>query len=315
MNSTRAKGLLTVGLIVSVLSAVLVTSRANAQSMYDDSKGKTSLLLSGGQSFLGLNTGDSSIQVSIVRLKNDHWLVWGGRVKGRLTDGVSKLLTEGKVNTGVSFDGYIGKKIEKHNSLLALRGAIGRESLALYDPSQAFGAQIKKETFVPWELGLNFSAALQGDYEFLLGAAAGVRRFNNYTTLESVKVTDTQTTPAPDGSVVRSVAVDTSARSGDYREGTAPFIDVDVLWKLPAYPITARVLGRFVFPAEREIRGHSVGIDLSLVKNNEPTARLLGVVFMVDDVFKQRDSSKPFSDRFSISLVANLPFSFFAPGT
>jgi hypothetical protein len=290
----------------SLLCLLVSATPSAAQSVFDDGSGRTTLFYP-GHGAVTLNPGDSSVQVSYTSVVSDRDALWGVRVKVKSTEGTARLFESGVVSPGASGTAFVGGKAV--GSWIAVaKLTYGLDRHTLIDTAADFQSQIAKRTFDGVEGAVHVWGNMPdlGKRQSVAGVAIGWRRVTNYLALDETSVTNRRVIGTADG-VVRESATTISGRSGEYVVDGGLFLDADYAVKLPE-PLALRVLSRTFVSPQDALKGTTLGVDLSTLKNSDLAQRVLGFLVELDDAFKQRKDPPRLGKRVRVSLLVNLPF-------
>jgi hypothetical protein len=296
-----------------IASGVMLAHSARAQAPYEDTRGQTTVIAPGAGS-LSVNTTDTSASFSYIHLVSNATPVWGLRLKGKSTDGVAALLGKGAFSPGFEGAVFMGGKLggPKGKTIGLVRLAWVDEATTIVDPGAAFSDQVSKATFHGWALGLDISGPhMIGDWPSQFGVSAGIRRTHNYQDLDEVTIDDRHTIGTGADGTLRQTVDTVSGRAGSYQQGTGFDLGADYVAQIASSRFAIRGLVRSINGAGANIDATRIGVDLSVFKEHGDFIkdRLLGVVFEVDDLFKQRPQPATLRNRFAASLVVTLPLS------
>jgi hypothetical protein len=296
-----------------IAGGVLVANPARAQAPYEDTRGQTTLIAPGAGS-VSVNTTDTSASFSYIHLISNAAPVWGLRLKGKSTDGVAALLSKGAFSPGFEGAVFVGGKLggAKGKTIGLVRLAWVDEATTMVDPAAAFSDQISKGTFHGWELGLDLSGPhMIAGWPSQFGVSASIKKTHNYQDLDEVTIDDRHTIGTGADGTVRQTVDTVSGRTGSYERGTGFNLGADYVAQIASSRFAIRGLVRSINGAGANIDATRIGVDVSVFKEHGDFIkdRLLGVVFEVDDLFKQRPQPGTLRDRFAASLVVTLPLS------
>lgn len=268
-----------------LLSALISAATAYAQAAFEDSEGKSAIVLDNGGAGI-INIADGSAKIGYVFQAGD--MRFGGDVTGKLTKGVGTLFSNGSAAAQAGGAFRVG-----WHYILAPSPAPGtppggfikddwayaqigytHSSATLFDR----GANaIAKRSFDGYSAGLFYNATMAGN--FLVALAGGYERRNNVADLEVVEVTDETVVSA--GPPVRTTRKVTVAVEGAYAESDHIVANYDLAW-FPDFlsnRIAIDLFGRFDRDVDARNSTFKPGLGVMVIEQGKPTHVVGGLSF------------------------------------
>lgn len=297
------RSLLAARIVAAALHGAGCLSAATAQTVLEDAKGRSALLVPAGF-FLGFNTGDASAQIALYRIINTTPLFFGVSVQAASTGGVAPVFGSGTVRPGATIEPTVGFK--SHTAVIAIRYEDTWSELGIIDTSTSSAAQFRKTTHQTWE----GAAAIQWLPTARGGGALAIgrRRVNNYEDLSKATVRTNRSSTDSSGKETQLVTSN-DGRIGPLHQEDVTFADADLLFvPLRCLPLSIRLFGRFLLerPAHSDQRV-SAGLDVGVHKaHGDPIAdRRVALVVQFSE-HRPGDKGTGIGHQLSLSLVANL---------
>ena len=277
-----------------------------AQVVVQDDKGRSALLIPTA-SFVGINTGDGSAEVSFTHLTSRAPVFYGASLRGKSTEGLSSLFGSGELRASAQVSTTVGFKA--HNFLFAGRYGRGAAEVALIDSSARPTAGFAKRTVYTWDAGLQTRWLMAETYGF--GLAVGRRRSNNYDALPKASMETVGTEVDTTTGFAVNVRQVKEGRIGVVREVAVNYIDADFIWAPPVADSSILSVRGFVrtLPggANKSSERNSIGFDVGVQKKGGDVIRdrLAALVFQVNEA-RAGDKETGLRHRISVSVVTNL---------
>lgn len=270
--------------LLVIVCLVSLCINAAAQGAFEDSEGKSGIVLNtGGAGIINITNGSAKIAYVYINTTS-HWR-FGAEIQGSLTKGIGSLFVEKSVAAqagGKATIGYQHLLSEKptpgstpvffKDDWLYMQLGFSRASNALFDREVN---AITKRPFDGYSAMLYYNVLISNG-SFLIGVAAGFDRQNNSTELTPVEIIDG--TPVVSG---RTLTSSTDALEGDYKESNHLVANADIVW-LPNFlgnRIGVDLFGRFDANATEKSSTFKPGFGLFINEAGNPTHVIGGISF------------------------------------
>jgi hypothetical protein len=308
-------------LILKHLAAVIVCTVgvvgiAAGQSTAEDSNGDAVVFVPSGALAGGVfsaNTESSSVRLSFLR-RTTAPMYYGFEVSGKANNGVASLFQGQDIAPGATFAVNVGRHsigIDRREggdfNWLNVHLAYEVSRLVFFDKSAAFSNQIARSTVSSPELLISYGHLWQGSV--LIVGSVGVARQHNYDDLAPVKVNQTEVLAGPSG-ITRTITSEINARAGMLAQSTAGLARLDglILPGMADNRLGIALYSETGFADDLE-RGTVIGGGLHLLKKNQPSQSIAGVIVEVADAFgAHTDANQRRTLR--VFIQAGVPFSF-----
>lgn len=200
--------------------------------------------------------------------------------------------------------------IPKQTRWLNLRVGYEKAKFKIFSPEASFEEQIKEEDFDGFSVQLSYQSYLC-NYNTLVNLSLGFKRTNNISELKKVELTD-ETIYGNSGQTTRLNDKKFTAWQGTFEKFNMRYILLSSFWRPSNIPLGVLTYGRYSHSSL--IRSLNLGIGGYILKAKKDKARLVplgGVMLEYEDKFNSEMAEVEdisFGDRFTISLVLNIPF-------
>jgi hypothetical protein len=315
-------------------------SQASGQDYFEDIKGEgVPVLLNGNENkwlFVSrLNIGDNSGKLNLYRFwkvdeegfdkpnQDRHKLFLGAGIfgKAKTENGIGSLFGSGHLAGGFSAGAYfvVGKRIWDVNGAatrygtwnLIFSGSLSGSEFQLYDTSRTiFTEHLKEKTFTGGKGAVSFvRKTFQNSNNIYLGLSLGCSKINNYKKLDKVNIKNDSIYTS--GGIVRTVTVVNDNGNtygiGPYKE----FGNLNLRFNLTYVPGFLDNQVGFVFYPSVDISKdysprYNLGFAVNLLKDGNPSVSKVALLFELNDLNNEYESSKPFIKRsFSVGIATS----------
>jgi hypothetical protein len=225
--------------IILVAFLLLPISPVWAQAGFEDSDGKSSLILKQGGTGR-INLTDASIKVGYVYQQSTEPFRLGVELSGKATNGISTLFEkddiapEAKAKLSLGWQWLLSTKPSagEESSLVVddwatFQLGYSRAQYKLFDPTNPFAGQIQNRNFNGFSFAMYYNVLFRSNIS--IGVSLGLDHQNNYTDLKEVELFDRVTIYDSVG-VFRATTKTEKMRQGDFVETNHTLGNYDIVW-------------------------------------------------------------------------------------
>jgi hypothetical protein len=290
-------------ILLGAAALSILSSHSVAQTVVEDAKGQSALLLPVG-GYIGINTGEKSVELGWYRNSSTSRFMPGATLQASAKDGLGTLFAEGAVQPGVRAEAILGYKITGQ-TFIGAKYSRGWHETAIATPTE--DKVVDKELVWTWQL----SGHLTSMFHDRIGAGASVQRekTNNYEDLKKVSLTTIRKHMRGDGTEVE-IRGTTEAREGSVAEGHTSWINADVVLipfsDLPR--VVIRPFGRGVISRDSTARSRSsFGLDVGLHDGDVIHGRTIALVVQISEILPgDAEEDRELDDRLRVSIVTDV---------
>lgn len=202
------------------------------------------------------------------------------------------------------------RTIPKQTRWINLRVGYEKAKFKIFSPEASFEEQIKEEEFDGFSVQLSYQSYLF-HYNALVNLSLGFKRTNNISELKKVELTD-ETIYGNSGQTTRLNDKKFTAWQGTFEKFNMRYILLSNFWKPSEASLGVLTYGRYSYSSL--IRSLNLGIGGFILKAKDDKTGFVplgGIMVEYEDKFKSEMAEVEdisFGDRFTISLVLNIPF-------
>ncbi len=270
-----------------------------AQSGFEDSEGKSSIIYLESGGIGKINITDANIKLCYLHHVSDEYFRYGGEVMGKASNGISTLFEkkdiapEAKIRASLGYQWILSAKpsgeVEEDNTMIVddwttIQVGYSHGQYRIVNPRNSFDHQIEKQKFDGFSIVGYYNLLFK--HNFFLGVSIGLDRQNNYGSLEEVEVTDRTVTFDTSG-FSRSIVTTESLRRGEFIVNNHFLANYDIMW-IPGflnYRMGIDLFGRYDRGGGNS--NFKPGIGLFITEKGAPTKVVGGITFeSVDHVLR-----------------------------
>lgn len=314
---------------IVIFPLLLFYSYINSQSLLQTSDGveivNNNMNVTNDVLLGNVNTSDESLQLkAILALKNTTGVLpskyFTFTVKGKPSNGVSKLFSGGDFNVNSSYkigfsklNLFSGNSMNSNSSFFdfySIEYEFALKKHILFKSGNTYEQQIDKFTFKGHSVTLNYNILFKGKH--LLTSIIGFNNKSNYDDLEDIEIKNFTLLNSPNSTEQREVSSKVNAKFGDYREyNTIPlrfaytYITSEEEENKDKLKIGFTVYYANNIGKEKPIS--NLGGIIFLTKQDKISGirnPVLGIVVQSNDLFNVKDSQNNFGKRLSIGLTS-----------
>jgi hypothetical protein len=198
-------------------------------------------------------------------------------------------------------------RLPMQTSWLNLKIGYEKADFKIFSPEASFDEQIKKKEFNGFSFQLSYQSFLY-NYAALINFSLGFKRTNNISELKKVELTD-EIICGNSGQTARLNKKSFIAWQGSFETFNMGYILLSSFWKPSQVQLGVLTYGRYNY--SRLIRSLNLGLGGYILKAKESNTGFVpigGILVEYEDKFDSETEVISFGDRFTVSLVLNIPF-------
>lgn len=304
--------LIAISYLLFLVLCLFVTTNMQAQTIFEDAQGATSIYLPVG-GVVGINTAGSSLKMGYYYNRSDRDIVVGVDARGISNNGLAPLVTNKELSPEAHISLNVGlKNASTGDNMLSgydylnLRIGIGAAQYRMMDVNAPFEEQLSTHSFNKVNIGLSYNYYLNGNMIF--GTSAGYDRTNNISNLTELTIKETVTTGTDANGSIRTAEVEYTAWEGTLRsmDQFSLFLDYVYIPDFLSNRVAFSVYSRSRFNRINNMTDGGLGLYLN--KEGDPLKIVGGLIYEFEDLFDARDTGAPLGERGMLGIVLGYHF-------